>query len=257
LRVLNFRDEVIGGIARKMGFDPTADLPPDLAATYVTFINSWLRKLWSRLDWPESVLIEQRTPASHYIPWAQTSQNVIDRAFKVFLVDPRAVDAPSDVPFRLDSGGVFCGFEHGTNVWLKYLPEPPFFTTAVWSATVTYAKYAGTADKTLSVVYDPVTGWNYQSLQATNLNHAITDGAWWSQLAFPADNGDLIVHGAYADALREDGQTDKALAEEQALIGELEHKIASRILAPYDPLTDQAVPAARYRAPGLQTAATK
>jgi hypothetical protein len=233
-------------LAYKMGLDPVNDLLDDQAKAFVSFINSWMRKIYPRFDWPEWTTIEQRTPSAHYVDFAQAGQSVIERVFKVYLLDPSTVQGVMDTPFKLNSKGIFVGFEHGSTVWIKYIGPAPQFTSVPWDSATTYAKDA--------LSYEPTGGNCYVSLQASNTNHApASNPTWWVLQAFPAEIVDLVVRGAYSDALREDGQTDKAQAEEQAVISEAQQKIASRSSIPYDWLTDQGMPPPRYHPPGATT----
>ena len=244
----NFRDDVVYPIAQKMGLDPTIDLQGDQAAAYVSYINAWVRRLYPNFDWPEWTLLETRTPdASHYVAFAQTSQKVIGRVLKVYLADPSTINAVLDTPFKLNEKGIHVGFEHGPSVWIKYIEAPPKFTAVVWVDTTTYALG--------SLIYSAVTGNCYKSLQGGNLGHAVTDPAWWALIPFPLELADLVARGGYADAVREDGQTDKANAEEQAVWAEVKMKQGAIIPGPYNPMTDQARPAPRYHVPGVTAAA--
>jgi hypothetical protein len=207
MRTVNLRDDVIYAVARKMGFDPLVSLQTDQAEAYVSFINAWVRRLYPAFDWPEWTFIEQRTPVNHYISWNEAGKSVIGRVLAVYLRDPQTTNAIGlDAPgVRLEESGVFCGFEHGTNVWLKYIKEAPEYSAAN------------------------------------------------SNVDFPEQIADLVVRGAYSDALKEDGQTDKGLAEEQAVLQEAQLKTGIQIRPPYAPMTDQARPSPRYRAPSPAT----
>ena len=248
MQTANFRDDVMYAVAYKMGLDPTLDLLTDLAQAYVSFINAWVRRLYPNFDWPEWTLIEQRTPdASHYVDFAQATKNVIGRVMKVYLADPSTVQAVLDVPFKLNASGIHVGFEHGTNVWIKYIKAAPEYISTPYSGTATYAKDAPT--------YDPTSGNCYVSLQNANTGQALTNATWWALVPFPLELVELVVGGAYADALREDGQTDKANAQEQAVVNELNLEAAVHVHQSYDPMTDQSRPAPRYRLPGQAAAA--
>jgi hypothetical protein len=226
-------------LAYKMGLDPINDLLDDQAKAYVSFINAWMRRLWDRFDWPEWTVIEQRTPVGHYVDPAQ----VIGRVLRVYLADPSTVQGVLDTPFKLNAQGIFVGFEHGTNVWIKYIEPAPQFTSTPWASGTTYGL------GTLS--YEPVGGNVYTSIQASNTNHPpAANPAWWELVAFPTEIIDLVLRGSYADALREDGQNEKGVAEEQAVITEAQQKIQSRRGLPYDLLTDQLQPPAGYHPPG-------
>jgi hypothetical protein len=133
---------------------------------------------------------------------------------KVYLADPSTVQAVLDTPFHLNASGIHVGFEHGTNVWIKYTKAAPQYTSLPFSTTTTYAKD--------QLTYDPTVGNVYISLQNANTNHAPAGSpTWWTLVPFPLEIVELIVEGAYADALREDGQFDKGAERQQAVLGEL------------------------------------
>jgi hypothetical protein len=240
MRTLNFTYDGLYALAIRMGVDPD-NLLIDEANSYLSFLNRWTRLLYDALDWPEWTKIEQRTPVNHYIAWAEANKNVIGRALHVYLRDPQTVDGILDTPHKLNENGVFCGFEHGTNVWLKYITAAPQYTLTAWNSATGYAKDA--------LAYDLATGHTYISIQAGNTNHPVSDTAWWAIVPFMEETADLVVRGAYADALREDGQTDKAAAEEQGVLAEIAVKSARQVGQPFNPMTDQSVPAPRYNQP--------
>ena len=242
MQTANFRDDLMYAVAYKMGLDPTTDLSTDLAAAYVSYINAWVRRIYPNFDWPEWTWIEQRTPdAFHVVQWAQPSQKVIGRVLKLYLADPTRSQGPIDIPFKLYQRGVHCGFEHGTTVYLKYIEAAPEFTSEAFSDTKPY--------NITSITYDPTSGNCYHSLQNGNVGHDPPDPLWWDLIEVPTEMVDLVARGAYSDALREDGQTDKAAAEEQAVIAEANFKRNAILNAPYDLMTDQSRAAPRYNTP--------
>jgi len=243
MRTVNFRDEVMYVVARKMGIDPTMDFPPDLAESYVDFINLAVKKLYPLYDWPEWTFIEQRTPAAHYIDWAQAGQSAIGRVLKVYCRDPQTTDGIVDIPFSLSSAGIFCGFEHGTNVWLKYIKPAPQYSATVWASGTTYPLNG--------LTYEPTGGNSYISIQAANTNHApATNPTWWTLVDFPEQIVVQAIRLAYAEALREDGQNEKADAEEKMAFDEAQAGANILVHPSYDPITDQSRTAPRYRAVG-------
>lgn len=248
MRTVNFRDDVLYALARKMGLDPTSDLLSDQAITFTSFINTWVRKLYDRFDWPEWTIIEQRTPVARYVAWNQAGQNVIGRVFKVYMADPQVNNFPVDIAFKTNQSGIFCGFLVPATgpVWIKYIQPAPKFSAVPWLNTTTY----GLGD----LVYDPTSGNTYQSLQASNTGNVVTNATWWIVVPFPYIICDQVVRGAYADALRDEGQTDKAQAEEQ-IMQQVDStlKVAGQIREGYDAMTDQVPPAPRYRSSAAPT----
>lgn len=79
--------------------------------------------------------------------------------------------------------------------------------------------------------------------------------AYWEEVLFPLELVEPVVRGAYSDALRSEGQTDKGQAEEQGADAEQTSNIGKAIGPPYDVLTDQQRPAPRYTNTPPQAAA--
>ena len=229
-------------VVRKMGIDPTIDFSSDLAEAYADFINLAVKKLWPLYDWPEWTLIEQRTPVAHIIDFAQAGQGIIGRPLKLYLRDPAATDAIVDIPFKVNSLGIHCGFEHGTNVWLKYIKPAPQFSATAWLAATTFGLGA--------LTYQPTDGNTYVSIQAANTNHSPPNGAWWAVVDFPEQISVQAIRLAYAEALKEDGQIQAGEAEEKAAFEEAQAGAGVQVHSSYDAITDQSRTAPRYRAVG-------
>jgi hypothetical protein len=232
MRTANFRDDVLWALAYKAGLEPRDDLSTDQATAYVSFINSRLRRAYEIIDTPEWTITEERTPdASHWVALEQTSKTPIAHVFKVYLLDPDTTRGPIETPFRLGDQGVHVGFEHGTTVFIKFNTRAPKFTSTLWLAETTYALG--------DLVYGSATGNVYSSAQGSNTGHAVTDPTWWTPVDFPFVLVDLVVQGAYADALRDDGQHDKAAAEEQIANSMFQEFMMHFSAAPIEPLTSQ------------------
>jgi hypothetical protein len=85
----------------------------------------------------------------------------------------------------------------------------------LWRATVATAQHSLATSYAINAqVYDDTEGDFFKSLQGSNLNHAVTDTAWWERIEFPYVLRDAVPQAAYADMLRTDGQNEKAGAIE-------------------------------------------
>jgi hypothetical protein len=82
------------------------------------------------------------------------------------------------------------------------------------------------------------------------------NSTYWTRQLFPYALFEPVTRGAYSDALREAGQTDKAMAEEQGAVAEAGDRIGKASAPAYDALTDQQRPAPRYRTRARTPAAT-
>jgi hypothetical protein len=227
-------------VARKMSQDPTIDFSSDDAAAYAAFVNLWVKKTYPLFDWPEWTFISQFTPSAHYVSYTDVA-GPIGRVMRVYLRDPQVDRGVLTTPFKMEESGVFCGFEHGTNVWIKFIKPAPQYTSTPWSASVAYA--VG------NLVYDPASGNCYISIQA-GTNHLVTDAAFWTLVAFPEQIQLPVVRGVYSEALREEGQNEKADEEEKAAFLEAQGLANAQVHDAYDAVTDQTVTAPRYSAVG-------
>jgi hypothetical protein len=169
MRTIPFR-EILWAVAYELGLDPAEDLHGEQADAYASYINSWVRQLWHGADWPEWTRTEPRTPDTRHIVSYEaplgapaTPDSRIGRALKLYLNDPETVAPPLESPLRLTNKGIHCGFEHGTQVWIKFQPPAPQFTARVWDAAVTYHR--------AELVYSPVNGECYVSNSGGNQGH--------------------------------------------------------------------------------------
>lgn len=174
MRTVNFRDDVLHVVADKLGIDPEqSNFLTNEAVPIGKFIDQWVRRTYDARDWPEWAITDQFTPVNHVVPFDYTgpisgaSLKKIGRVLKVFLVNPETTDAPVDTPFTILEDGIHCGYEHGTNVWIRYIAPAPRFTAVSWRADFTYR-----VDDT---VYSYTTGECYKSKVNNNLNHDPSD----------------------------------------------------------------------------------
>jgi hypothetical protein len=239
MRAVNFRDTVLYGVAYFMGYDPKKDLLTPQLESWTNFINRWVLKLWDQADFPEWTVIERRIPdVNHEISFDQTSQTPIGKLLKVYLRDPRTNRGPLETPFRLSAEGVHVGYEHGTYVWLKFSIRAPQFSSTPWNS--------GTAYAVGDLAYGTAKGETYRAIQAAT-NHAVTDAAYWALVPFPFQLAEPVILGAYADALRDEGQTDKGGAEEQLAGAAVNQRAGAMATSEHDVLSDQVATGGRYR----------
>lgn len=238
IRTLNFRDDVLWALAELVGLDPTNDMNDEQATAFVSYINTWVRRLYELLDWPEWTFIEQRTVSGHYVDLNEAGKTPIGRPLKVYLRDPNSVNGLFHSYFKWNASGIHVGFSHGLTVWVKFVGRAPEFGWSVRDDTVTYS--AG------QVVYDPTSGDCYKSLVNNNQGHALTENDYWTVVEFPYALVGPVVRGAYSMFLREDGQASKADKEEEAALNEVMQRAQSYIAQRQDTVTDQKKPLMRY-----------
>lgn len=173
MRIANFRDDVLWSIVRLMGQDPEKNLDDDQAAALVSFINAWVRRTYDAKDYPEWTFTKPFTVNQnvHIVPYqvipygesGEDAQITLGRVFKAYLRDPKTTPfRPLDTPFTRRPEGIHVGFEHGDLIWLKFIEQPPQFTSKVWDAAHTYPRG--------ELTYSPKSGQCYISLGHQNIN---------------------------------------------------------------------------------------
>lgn len=170
MRTIPYKD-VLWAVAVKMGLDPTKDLHGEHADALAIYINSWVRRLWHNADWPEWTRTEPRSPdARHMVSWDEPFpppppgvDSRISRVLKLYLNDPDITPPPLEITPRFSDVGIHCGFEHGTQVWIKFQPPPPQFTAQPWDSQTSYNRG--------QLAYSPITGECYKSKSSGNQNH--------------------------------------------------------------------------------------
>lgn len=170
MRTIPFK-EVLHAVADKMGLDPEqSNFLSNQAIPIGKSIDQWVNRVYDAKDFPEWTQIREFTPdANHIVPWGNTTASLggvsvqIGRVLSVYLIDPRTTDAPVETDFTENDVGIHCGFEHGTSVWIKFLPPPPRYTSEQWRPEIGYARG--------DVVYSDQTGQVYKSKVNQNRGH--------------------------------------------------------------------------------------
>jgi hypothetical protein len=139
------------------------------------------------------------------IDYEQTGQTEIGTVRAVWDRDPQVYfGAACDLEFDLADKIYVTGGQG--SVWLEFLTRPPTWTGDAWDATSTY----GVDDQ----VYDSTEGDFFKSLQAGNINQAVTVAAYWERVEFPWVLRDAVAQGAYSEMLRGSGELESAAVEE-------------------------------------------
>jgi hypothetical protein len=183
MQSLKYR-EILYAVAHKLGYDPLdPNFPRDEAQAIGTYIDQWVTRLYPAHDWPEWTRVKRFLPdANHIVQWTQVSPDTavppsvvlspltMWRILAVYIVDPRLVYGANSTKFYLREEGIHCGFEHGVDVWIKYIDPPPRFTSVEWTPQTVYQKG--------DVAYSITTGEVYKSKSNNNLNHDPSAGAF-------------------------------------------------------------------------------
>lgn len=222
------------------------------AASITRHINRHVRRAWEYFEWPEFEPIEQRyfrdtwsmqaypvgaevyhaasdtyyralTPSpppsepsagtewevltdfARYIELSQAGLTEIAEAVCVTDLDPTTNDFPKEIPFTTGIHGIHLPASiTGTSVWLRYRTAPTTYTSTPWTAQ----NYAAGAR-----VYHAGTGECYTARTSATQSDIPGTADLWVLTPFPYVLSPYVVQAAYADALREDGQHERARAE--------------------------------------------
>jgi hypothetical protein len=251
MRTVTFKS-VLHGVASFLGLDPATNFTSAQAEGLTRYINKHLRRGWEIYPWPELTIREERffrdaynagttyglgaevygnggyyasaqaantnqlltntawwtplTEFSRYIDLEQTGKTPIGEVAEVWTTQPYL--SPSTdrvVPFRIGSDRIELDPIGVLSAWVEYRIRPSEMSATTHSMATAYA--AG--DR----VYLASTGQTYRAL--SNNTGQLPSGApnVWSVEPMPYILAPYVTHAAYCDALREDGQHDKARVE--------------------------------------------
>lgn len=153
----------------------------------------------SAADWQEMGVF------SRHIALAQTGRTEIGEAISVTALNPTTNDYPAPIPFTISVNGVQLPAGGTPNtVWLRFRQAPNRFTSAPWTAQSYTA-----GDR----VFSRTTGECYMARVNALAGNVPGTSNVWTRIEFPSVFSGYVVQAAYADALREQGQNDRARAE--------------------------------------------
>lgn len=209
-------EKILTGVAARMGLDPTVSLQASTRAALTEYLNSRIAIAWEWDRWPELCRIEQRTPeisgTELSLSYEQTGAEPFGEIFGIYLEDPDKVLNPKEVGYSLRDDRILLDPDlTGTDVWVHYRLRPYQFSATSWSAATSYA--AGD-------IVRAADGHCYEALSAHS-GVQPPNGTNWKQLPVPSILSDYLKLAVASDALREDGQLDKANAEEYRAEGHL------------------------------------
>lgn len=148
------------------------------------------------------------TGYAKYIARDQTGKTVIDGVKRLCLRDPRLnITNPGEIEHGEDDRGIIPSRRAGATVWVQFQTLPPVYSVTPWA--IAENNLAG------DVRYRANTGDCYIALAANVGQVPEQTAAYWRKQPVPALLASYLKQGAYANALRGDGQTDKALAEDK------------------------------------------
>ena len=261
MRTVTFKS-VLHGIAHKMGLDPnTSDFSDELARVYTEYVNERIKQAYEYDFWPELTIVEQRpfrpvwdstatyaegdevlhvgiyyiataastgqipgylgvteweavgTDFERYVPYEMAGYTPIGEVSAVYARNPRTAEYAGKLAHKPIDSGIWVSNLAGVQVWVEFRVRPPVFTSDEWDAAASYL--AG----------DRVFAGNecWLALQGNTNSDPLASGQTdWQLIEFPYIFSSFVKQAAYADALREDGQTDKANTEEGRAMMEMD-----------------------------------
>lgn len=209
-------EKIITGIAARMGLDPTASLLSSTRSSLTEYLNTRIAIAWEWDRWPELCRIEQRTVETdgetRWLSYEQTGEEPLGEIFGIYLQNPDTTPAPQETGYSLRDERILLDPEsEASDVWVHYRLRPYQYSALSWSAATSYA--AGD-------IVRAADGHCYQALSAHSGVQPPNETRW-KQLPVPSVLSDYLKLSVASDALREDGQLDKANAEEYRAEGHL------------------------------------
>lgn len=221
-----FKD-VLWTIARRLGYDPATDAGWTAEVAPVTdLINKAYRMAWEHFPWRKLMTITGEAPAAHpsvtgavYVA-QETATRTLDYVESVWSADPRTNASASEVPFRMESDGVYFYTGHPSTVWIRYRDEVPEFTSTAWATSTAYV--AG------DLVYRSDDGNVYVCLEGHTSGTFATDLAAekWQVVPVYKFLKQAVIEGVLAFKKEDRGETGRArLAMAETVRDELEHEL--------------------------------
>ena len=167
-------------------------------ATAQQFFNRNMRKAWEAYEWPFSVVMESRTPASDKVIWEESGETPISEVFGVYTDNPYTASSWRAASYTLTVDGIqLIGPNAPTPVYVHYRSRVPLYTGAAYDAGTAYA----VGDQ----AYYATTGDFYICI-ATTTGNAPTDTSKWTRLTVPYDLFEYVCAASASDLLLANGQ---------------------------------------------------
>lgn len=207
MRTVSFK-QLLQGVARQNGLDPeSGDLPAELAQTYTEFIQARLREGREWAWWPELTVCEVRAvdvADDYLIPLTETGKQTIEHVRFVTNKDPFQDPTYRCFSHQLNSRGInlLMGATLPDELYVTYRPRMAMLDSTEWLSTPVYA--VG------DVRYVPSTGDCWECIATSQAQSPPASSANWTRINIPYLFLNWIRYAAGSDALRENGQHEKA-----------------------------------------------
>jgi hypothetical protein len=198
MRTVTFKS-VYSQVVRLCALDPAdATFSAARQEMVADCINRRVREAWEYAAWPELCVMEERTPVSGLIAYAQSGQTVLGEVFAVWDKDPRVYpDTAKTYAFEPTENGIqILDTLSGSTVWLNYRRSPNKFTRAAFDAVAGYVLG--------DLMYYETNGECYQATEDGNGSET------WTLISFPYVIEQYVVLAAASDVYRDSAQHEKA-----------------------------------------------
>jgi hypothetical protein len=209
-------EKILTGVAARMGLDSTATLQASTRASLTEYLNSRIDIGWGWDRWPELCTFELRdvvtAEGARSIPLETSALEPIGEIFGVYIDNPDTTLSPRETQWALRSDRIILDPSRSeTQLYIYYRTRPSQYSSVSWSAASTYA--AGDIVRFTD-------GHCYLALAASTGQQPDISSSW-EKVPVPAILSEYLKSSIYSDTLREDGQIDKAQAEEYRAEGYL------------------------------------
>lgn len=196
-----------------------------LVESWCFFAHDRIREFFTAYQWPDVCKLEQIATAA-VADSPLRSVDVPGEVLKIYAVDPRAEQRTNELFYTKVSGSR--AFLKGTglpaSVWVFYKQAAPDLAARVDDGATAY--------RTGDVVYFDAEGDCYRyggddpsAIGSTPTLHE----ALWTVAPVPQIAQRWMVHSIYSDWLRDQGEMEKAVAEERIARDKLEEKLEAEV----------------------------
>jgi hypothetical protein len=202
-------EKILTGVAARMGLDSLAAIQASTRASLTEYLNSRIDVAWGWDRWPELCTFELRNVVTvdgvRYIPLESGALTPIGEIFGLFIDNPDTTLSPRETSWALRSDRIILDpSRQETQLYIYYRTRPSQYSSVLWSAASSYA--AGDIVR--------FTDGHCYLATAASTGQTPPNASFWEKIPVPAILSEYLKSSIYSDTLREDGQIDKAQAEE-------------------------------------------
>ncbi len=153
-------------------------------------------------DFWEECGVDGAAPLEKTIALAQDGKTDIGTVIGITQLDPRLYPGSPPLHFEPNPDGIQVRALAPNSVWVHFRLPPPEFTSETGDAMRAYS--------TAGLVYYPISGECWKAVAGSTNVTPGTNAAKWQTVGFPYVLAECVKRFAFALALEDDGQQDKA-----------------------------------------------